>query len=263
MIIKKEKVGTHLKEKWLDIIKTKIDLSDLSEDNILELCGYCEHHNICEQVFEQSEALNGLLGVGLNIISKLDLKGKTLLYTHSPKFIYTESVGDDNGKSVVKEKEFSIGAYEETLDVEVVDDSDYRHAEKILCDKVAEKINIKLKYHDTVVLYLIPQSISLSSDKRLFLRYRISFHDRVDDAMSVYNVIKSTNTARFLPKNVGNIIGLEKTDVITGSSCTEEELYNLIEDLEKEVCDKKNYISEIKKFMKHPVKNPFENLSEN
>lgn len=151
---------------------------------------YAHVHTLNESAshsFSQSSAASpSSLPLALSILSKLDLQGKNVQLTTGPNFEYIDDVTEKVGFG--ETKTFMVNVAIARTDTQL----NPSLAEELLVKKMVDAINFNLKRYDTLVIYMMADSVSIISEAtlapKIYLKCRLGFYDRNQSPEQFYQV---------------------------------------------------------------------------
>lgn len=192
--------------KWKHVLESAgFTSSEYEESMLTKISYYFENHSINEIAYVNppqplNSNLNGgitTLPVSIKLFKKLNLKGKNLQISNSPTFQYLKPGQTETSSG-------TIGAISHHISVDF--DSLQKNSpayissiEDLLIKETADIINLQLNRHDTIVIYMLAQSIyisgneSKSEDTNLCITCRICFMDEKEKLEHIYMVNNVTN----------------------------------------------------------------------
>jgi len=192
--------------KWKHVLESAgFTSSEYEESMLTKISYYCEQHSINEIAYvdppqPMNSSLNGgitTLPVSIKLFKKLNLKGKNLQISNSPTFQYLKPGQTETSDG-------SIGAISHRISVDFdslqKNSPDYMSSiEDLLIKDTADIINLQLNRHDTIVIYMLAQSIYISGnesksvDTHLNITSRICFMDEKEKLEHIYIVNDTTD----------------------------------------------------------------------
>lgn len=267
-------------EKWKPIIDNIFGDPNYDDNNIIEICKYCEYdsinrinrskQNLIDNVrYDNMVNIDDLmdmnkLSVSIKMLSKLNMDGKILLSTPSPIFDYIDM--DEVGPTLVNGNRIDTHFY--FIDIpegfeELSESNIEGYLTHSIIEKLCSKINQQLKYYDTLVIYSMLDNIRKSHNKISFqVRYRLL--DRNDKKEPLFEVKKNEHgyieNIEILKIDMSEFIELKDSDnnsywlnksdnTISNDILTEDKLTKLLSEYENKLIGIKGSIEHITKYL--------------